>query len=288
MDDGERKPFPIKRLRAAVTQPFTGELPPGCFPQRQPGYLRVAVDVPLGEIRDRQLVALARIARRYGNGEVQFTKDQDVELHWVEARSAGRVARALTRAGLSLKGESNDLRVVACPGTEFCVLAVTNAQGAARELLKMVRPRKPGAAASLRGVTLAVSGCPNSCAKHQIADIGLAGTMTALGEERRYSYLLYLGGRLNGTVRLGEVVRKGITEEMVVPTVEALLEVVAEQRVVAGNGESFQQVVDRVGIRRIGEQLEERLAPFAAHEAAKVEMVPDFALASTASTPSEG
>jgi sulfite reductase beta subunit-like hemoprotein len=268
-------------------QPFTGELPSGCIPQRQPGYICVAVEVPLGELRNSHLIALARIARRYGNGEVQFTKDQDVELHWVEARWAGRVARALKRAGLSLKGEKNDLRVLACPGTEFCVLAVTNAQGAARELLKMLRPRDPGAAEMFRGVSLAISGCPNSCAKHQIADIGLAGTMTALGEERRYSYLLYLGGRLNGTVRLGEVVRKGITEEMVVPTVEALLEAVAWQQFIAGGGESFQQVVDRVGIRRIGELLEEQLAPFAPHAADKVEMVPDLVEAGTASTPSE-
>ncbi|MEW6325049.1 MAG: FAD-dependent oxidoreductase [Nitrospirota bacterium] len=271
--DGEQPPVPAKRLCAAVMRSFTGALPEGCFPQRQPGYARVAIHVPLGEVRAAQLAALAQVARRYGNGEIHFTKDQDVELHWVEARWTRRAARMLERAGLSLKGQRSELRVVACPGTEFCVLAVTNAQGAAKELLKTLQPRDPAIAQLLRGVSIAISGCPNSCAKHQIADIGLAGTMTTVGEERRYSYLLYLGGRLNGTIRLGEVARKGMTEEMVVPTVEALLALVAEQRQA---GESFQEVIDRVGVQPIGALLEQRLAPFAPHAAATVEMNPDL------------
>jgi nitrite reductase [NAD(P)H] large subunit len=277
-DDGASRPFSGKRLRAAVMRPFTGALPPGCLPQRQRGYVRMAVAVPLGEIRAAQLTALAGIVRRYGNGEAYLTKDQDVELHWIEARWARRAARALARAGLSPREHRTDLRVVACPGTEFCVLAVTNAQGAARELLKRIRPREAGAAELLRGVSIAVSGCPNSCAKHQIADIGLAGTMTTLGppgsEERRYSYLLYLGGRLEGTVRLGEVVRKGITEEMVASTVEALLKVVAGLR---SPGESFQQAVDRAGVGRIGELLAERLSPLSSTVAEKVSMIPELA-----------
>jgi sulfite reductase beta subunit-like hemoprotein/bacterioferritin-associated ferredoxin len=271
--DGEKPPVPAKRLRAAVMRPLTGTPPEGCLPQRQPGYVRVPIRVPLGEIRATQLVALARVARRYGNGELHFTKDQDVELHWVETRWARRAARMLERAGLSLKGQWSGLGVVACPGTEFCVLAVTNAQGAAKDLLKTLQPRDPDAAQLLRGVSIAISGCPNSCAKHQIADIGLAGTMTTVGEERRYSYLLYLGGRIDGEVRLGEVVRKGITEEMVVPTVEAVLTLVAEQR---QPGESFQDVIDRVGVQQVGAWLEQRLAPFAPHASEAVEMIPDL------------
>ena len=270
--DGETRPVPPKRLRAAMLRSLAGPPPEGSFPQRQPGYMRVAVGIPLGEIRAGQLITLARVARRYGNGEIHFTKDQDVELHWVEARWVRRAAGMLGRAGLSLKGHGSGPRVVACPGTEFCVLAVTNAQGAAKELLKRVQPRDPDIAQLLRGVSIAVSGCPNSCAKHQIADIGLAGTMTTVGEERRYSYLLYLGGRIEGEVRLGDIARKGITEEMVVPTVEAVLAIVAEQR---QPGESFQGVVDRIGVRRVGALLEQRLAPLAPCPAETVEMAPD-------------
>jgi len=275
-----KRPSSIKQLRAAILEPLAGDVPDGYVPQRQHGYLRVTVHVPLGEIRVKQLQALASVARRYGNGIVHFTKEQDVELQWIEARWARRVTHALQQVGLFLMGDRWNTRVTACPGTEFCVLAVTNAQGAAKGLLNTLKPNTPEAAELLRNVSIAVSGCPNSCAKHQVADIGLAGTMTTVGDERRYSYLLFLGGRLDGTIRLGEVVRKGVTEEMVVPTVETLLNVVAEHRQWAtadnsGGNESFQQVIDRVGTKQIGELLQQRLQPLLPKGRDKIEMVPD-------------
>jgi sulfite reductase beta subunit-like hemoprotein len=170
---------------------------------------------------------------------------------------------------LTLKGEGVP-KVVACPGTEFCVLAVTNAQGAARGLLKALRDDDPARRELLSGLSIYLSGCPNSCAKHQVADIGLAGAMSAVGDERRFSYFLYLGGSAEGEVRLGEVARKGITEEMVGPTVDALLSVVTEHR---RTGESFGDVVRRVGAEEIGRDLEGRLAPFLPEAASRVNLV---------------
>jgi sulfite reductase beta subunit-like hemoprotein len=233
----------------------------------------VAVGVPLGEIRADQLRVLARVSRRYGNGDVHFTKDQDVELHWVPIGSIQRVVRALEGAGLSLKGKKSTLQLQACPGTEFCVLAVTNAQGAAREILKEFTPKDSRRAELLRGLSIHISGCPNSCAKHQVADIGFAGTMVAVGEERRYSYMLYLGGCVEGKIQIGEVVRKGITEEMIVPTVEVLLDLVLEYREL---GESFSEVIARLGTERVSKLLEERLTPFVPHEVDKITMIPEM------------
>ncbi|TKB75832.1 MAG: hypothetical protein E8D45_07190 [Nitrospira sp.] len=51
----------------------------------------------------------------------------------------------------------------------------------------------------LRGIALHISGCPNSCAKQQVADIGLVGSMTVVNEERRYTYLMTVGGSLGET-----------------------------------------------------------------------------------------
>lgn len=269
----ETQPSTARQLRAALMGSCAGTVPDGCLPQRQRGYVRATVHVPLGEMRAGQLRAIAKIVRRHGNGEARFTKDQNVELPWIERLSVTRMVRALGRVGLVLEGQQPAMQVTACPGTEFCVLAVTNAQGAAKELLKNFRPKQAGAAALLRNVSIAVSGCPNSCTKHQVADIGLAGTITTVGDERRYSYVLYLGGRLDTTVRLGELVRKGITEAMVVPTIEALLEVVSGAR---QDGEWFQEVIDRVGPGRIGELLEHRVRHLTPHATAKIEMVPDL------------
>ncbi|HLB01563.1 MAG TPA: FAD-dependent oxidoreductase [Nitrospiria bacterium] len=190
---GERSPSPLSRIRTTMALPvIPSSLPPGCSPQRQAGYVRVTVEVPLGEISASQLRMLARMSKRYGNGEVHFTQDQNMELHWIRAYAAHKVARAVEGVGLALKGTETAPRVVACPGTEFCVLAVTNAQGAGKDILKQYTPKDPAKAELLKGISIHISGCPNSCAKHQVADIGLAGTMSTVGEETLFSYLLFL------------------------------------------------------------------------------------------------
>lgn len=265
------------RIGTALVTPLApASLPPGCRPQRQAGYVWLTVEVPLGEIRGPQLRSLARVSRRYGNGEVHLNQDQNVELHWIKAHTVPRVIRALNKAGLRLKGQENGPRVVACPGTEFCVLAVTNAQGAAKDILKRLISNDPVKAEFLNGVSIHISGCPNSCAKHQVADIGLAGTMSTVGDETLFSYMLYLGGHTSGGIRLGQMIRKGITEEMLLPTLEVLVELLIEHRQsTLGRHESFQQIIDRLGTTRVAQLLQERLTPFLPEAVDRIAMVTD-------------
>lgn len=252
----EKRPGTVRQLAAKMTPVGLFHLPDGAVPQRQRGFVRLTVDVPLGEIRAEQLSSLARIARRHGNGTLHFTKDQNVELHWIPVHRLHRIERSLNGAGLSIRGRKSG--ILACPGTEFCTLAVTDSQSAARDLLRQFQPDGEKGAL-FHAMSIHISGCPNSCAKHQVADIGLAGTMTAVGDLRRFSYQLFLGGRVEGGIRLGEMVRKGITPEMVVPTVSALLDLILENRL---PGENFQEVVSKLGARKIAELLEKELALF--------------------------
>ena len=249
----------IQRLHAAA------------IPQKQKGYARLVIAVPLGEIRAEQIRAVGRIAQQFGNGHVHFTREQAMELHWIPDYAVGRVAAKLARVGLTLQDGHAGLKVLACPGTEFCVLAVTNAQGAAKDIRKWLQSTDPEKQALLNQISIHISGCPNSCAKHQIGDIGLAGTLLPVGPSRMFSYQLYLGGAAEGALRLGEMVRKGITEEMVIPTVDALLEIALIQRRV---GESFQQVVDRLSPKKVADLLEARIAPFVPEDAPALEMTP--------------
>lgn len=268
-----KKPLWIKRVKTAIRSVKPSILPSGAVWQKQRGYIRLAIGLTMGEVRAEQLTALARVARRYAEDRVHLTKDQDIELHWVPAHKSKRAIHALHRAGLSLRGEQSEMTVIACPGTEFCTLAVTNAQGAGRELLKRIHPTDQAKASLLKTLSIHLSGCPNSCAKHQVADIGLAGTMATLGESRRFSYQLYLGGRLEGGLRLGEMVRKGITEEMVVPTVEALLDIVLTHRL---DGETFREVISRLGTKQVTVLLDTRLTAFLPQGSKPITMVPDF------------
>jgi nitrite reductase (NADH) large subunit len=271
LTDQEQRPPLWKRIGNHLN-PVSAPNTSGIHPQRQSGYVRLTVAVPLGELRAEQLRAVGRIARRHGNGIVHFTKEQNLALHWIPVRKIGRAVQALKAAGLSLKGKESGPALLACPGTEFCTLAVTNSQGAARDLLRF-HPETPEKAALFQSISIHLSGCPNSCAKHQVADIGLAGTMTPVGELRRYSYQLFLGGQVEGGVRLGEMVRKGITEEMVVPTVDALVGIVATHRL---PGESFQETVARLGTAQVASLLEKEIGPLAPELSDAITMIPDL------------
>jgi len=106
-----------------------------------------------------------------------------------------------------------------------------------------------------------------------VGDIGLAGTLLPVGDDRLFSYQLFLGGTLEEGVQLGEMVRKGITEAMVIPTIDALLDIILEQR---EHGETFRQTVMRLSPKKVAALLAERLAPFVPQEVAPLKMVLDL------------
>lgn len=231
-------------------------LPDGCFRQKQPGKVRIPVQVPLGEIRSRAFSSLAEMLRDGRHGILQMTKEQRLEIQDVPVDQAPKILESFKKWGLTPLGFNPSQNIIACPGTEFCVLAVTDSQGVGRALLRNFEKNSPEEADLLNNINIAVSGCPNSCAKHQIADIGFSGAMTTVGEDRRYAYSLYLGGSMEGTAQLGEVVLRGLTEEMLIPVFHTLLECVGNDR---KNGETFRKVVERVGAKSIGNKLEDRL-----------------------------
>ncbi len=270
---GEADPPAWLQRLIAFWMPGRSSLPEGAKRQRQKGYLSVTVAPMLGEIRSEQFRALTKIAKQYANGVVHFTKEQAAEIHWIPSAQLTRVIKKLHAVGLSLQGELGGPKVMTCPGGEFCVLAVTHSRGTARDILKHYKPEDPHKAALLKTISVHISGCSTNCAKHHLGDIGLEGVQEEGGG---YSYQLFLGGKVEGGVQLGEVVRTGVTDEMILPAIDAVLEAVLRNR---HERESFQEVVSRVTPREIASQIEARLAAFATqhsegHE--MVEMVPDL------------
>jgi sulfite reductase beta subunit-like hemoprotein len=251
----------------------SGALPPGATPQRQPGYARLTIDLPMGEIRSAQLAMVGQIAKKHGNDRIYFTRDQKIEIHWVSGISS--VLQKLHKVGLRLAGDRPTL--VACPGTEFCSLAVTHAQGTGRAILKQFRPDSEEKAALFHSLAIHISGCANGCARHGVADIGFAGVMTQVDGGPRLAYQLFLGGREERMTAptAPPVARPVLLEERVVPAIDALLTLVLEHR---KSEESFSGVVARIGASKMIELLGLRLLnqPAQKQEGGYVAMVPDL------------
>ncbi len=229
----------------------------GIYPQRQKGFYRVQFWVPLGEVSASQYHEIAELSKQFADSKAYHTTRQNFEFHWLKEENIPLLLEAMKKVGFAPTHSESVLNVVACPGTSFCALAVTSSQGAAQVLMKEFRHRGLAEDSDLRNLSINISGCPNSCAKHQIADIGFSGGMTELDGIRRFGYQLYVGGKFSdGEVREGTMIKKGIADDLVFPLAESLMEFFKEKK---SANENFPTFVDRIGPQNLAAFLEEEL-----------------------------
>ncbi|HEV2273814.1 MAG TPA: nitrite/sulfite reductase [Acidobacteriaceae bacterium] len=144
----------------------------GVRAQKQPGLCSVGLSVLRGRMTAIQLREVAELAERHGGGEVRTTVMQNLVLPNVPKENVQVLVRELGELQLPVEGSSFWRGGIACTGTEFCKLAITETKGFLRWLVEEMEERLPGFDQQLK---LHVTGCPNSCGQHWIADIGLEG-----------------------------------------------------------------------------------------------------------------
>ncbi|RTI13763.1 nitrite/sulfite reductase [Thermus scotoductus] len=213
------------------------------YPQKQAGFYTVAVRLPLGDITPEGLRALAEIAEVYA-GEVRSAISQNFLLRYVPEEALGGLYEALLQAGLAQPQAHTLLDITRCPGADTCNLAITHSRGLAQALEAHLASLALVQDPMVRPISIKISGCPNSCGQHHIADIGFYGSSRKVGEREVPHYTLLLGGRTReGEARFGQVVAR-IPARRTPEAVERILKRYQEER---ERGESFQAYLDRVG-----------------------------------------
>jgi sulfite reductase (ferredoxin) len=181
--------------------PAVEEIPPadvfrdhvGIHPQKQPGYCYVGASVLRGRITAEQMHSAAELADRFASGELRATNMQNLLIVNVPDANAANLAKELDAIGLRVGGSSFWRGTVACSGTEFCKLAITETKSFSRWLVEELEERLPGFDQHLK---LHVTGCPNSCGQHWIADIGIDGKKMKVDGRLVDAYYFCLGGSL--------------------------------------------------------------------------------------------
>jgi nitrite reductase (NADH) large subunit len=206
-----------------------------------PGTRAVAALIPMGELEVRAARSLADAAERFGDGIAYLTTDQNAELHGVAEADLVRARDAIEAAGLRLHGRGGIADVLSCVGLEYCPLAVAGSMTLGEEIAQAMLPLRddPGYA----DFRIHVSGCPHSCAKHQVADLGLAGAIVEYEGKRVEAFVAYVGGNAHER-RLGQAHVKKIPRPLVVPALRALLQIYERERI---DEERFSQTVARLG-----------------------------------------
>jgi sulfite reductase beta subunit-like hemoprotein len=225
----------------------------GVRPQRTAGLASATVGLPLGDTFGGELELLADLADRHGDGHLTLTRDQDIALRNVPIERIATVREAIAERGLGFLGERAGASVRACTGAAVCALGITNAPDGAKAVADLVPLRRNS---SLR---VHVSGCPNSCAQHQVADVGLAGTKLRVRGKTVDGYQVFVGADLD-RLEVGEVV--GRVAEADLPA--AFDAIVGVWESVRRPGEVIGATARRIGLdafgRYVAAVLEERWA----------------------------
>ncbi|MFQ5933788.1 MAG: nitrite/sulfite reductase [Dehalococcoidia bacterium] len=214
-------------------------------PQKQEGYNVVWVKLSLGDIQANQFAPLAAIARKYAAHRIRTTTEQNIVYRWVPDGYLHQVWKELQETGLGDSGAQEITDVVACPGTDSCKLGITSSMGlgdALRETLTEMAIDDP----LVKSLHVKISGCPNGCGRHHIANIGFHGA--AMRNERNQipSYEMFVAGNYgNGDpTRFGQRIKSKVPAKRVPDLVRHVVHFYQEQR---QDSEKFNDFVDRVG-----------------------------------------
>lgn len=165
----------------------------GIHAQKQRELSSVGAVALRGRITADQMQSAADLAERYASGELRTTNMQNLLVVNVPTLNAEPIANELDAIGLRVGGSAFSRGTIACSGTEFCKLAITETKNFSRWLVEELEERLPGFDQHLK---LHVTGCPNSCGQHWIADIGIEGKKIKVNDRFVDAYYFCVGGAL--------------------------------------------------------------------------------------------
>ena len=192
----------------------------GIHPQKQSGLAYVGASVLRGRMTGEQLEAAAELAEKFGSGNLRATVSQNLIFVDVPYKKTGELARELGQIGLQVEGSMFWRGAIACTGTEFCKLAITETKGFSRWLVEEMEERLPQFDQQLR---LHVTGCPNGCGQHWIADIGIEGKKIKHEGKLTDAYYFCLGGAVGQHASVARPVGYRTPAALVPDAIERLL-----------------------------------------------------------------
>ncbi|MCG0238776.1 MAG: precorrin-3B synthase [Firmicutes bacterium] len=245
--DAERM---LAEIEARLGYPLEPPLPPltppevhrdhvGIHPQRQPGMVYVGLATTTGRVTPAQLRAVADLAAEYGDGQIRLTPTQNIVILNVPSHRAAAVAERAAALGLPADASPFRRCTVSCTGAQFCKLAIVETKEFGAWLVAEMERRLPGFGEQVK---LHVTGCPNSCGQHWIADIGLLGVKVKDGAQQVDGFEIFVGGGLGADPGFGRRTGLRVPAHRVPEALERILRrAQAERR----PGESLKDVLRR-------------------------------------------
>lgn len=212
--------------------------------QRQQGFSTVEVKIERGDLTPEQFRGFGQIMRDYSGGYARSTVQQNFVLRWVRDEALYDVWVKLGELGLAEVGPRQVTDVVSCPGTDSCKLGITSSMGLNRAIKQRVTEMEIEDELSKR-IHIKMSGCPNGCSQHHIANIGFYGASLKVGERQVPAYIPHIGGNFEGgEVIFGKRLKSRLPAKRVPEAVERWIKLYEADR---DEGEEFNPFAERIG-----------------------------------------
>jgi sulfite reductase beta subunit-like hemoprotein len=217
--------------------------------QRQAGYGAIWIKLPAGTFHSQQMRGLADVLDQNELAGVRIAVNQDLVIPWVPFDRVRAIYDGLRALDLAIPGARTISDVTGCPGATTCNLGITRSLTLADELSRALDDYSDPEIQKLR---IKISGCPNSCGHHHIADIGFYGNVRKIGDHQAPYYQLLMGGTVNADgVRFGRQILS-VPARPIPAIVRELLDFYQQDR---DPGESFSAWVTRTPDKSIVERL---------------------------------
>ena len=208
--DGLQDPIPQIAMTEAWSNgnaPLAAGLPDcahataDALPEKEKGLCTFRLRLPFGDISADDLIEVARIAEEWGTGIVRTTQQQNLLIPSVPEARLDTLRSEVLRLGIDGSCQRAP-EIVACAGASTCKLGLCLSRGLATAIAQKLAADPDSDAG---GATIRISGCPNSCAQHSVADLGLQGRARRIGDRLMPCYDVFTGGKTTeGEAHLGE------------------------------------------------------------------------------------
>jgi sulfite reductase (ferredoxin) len=209
--------------------------------EQKDGKFYIGAAPVVGRVNGEMLTKLGELVEQYGAAGARLTAYQKLVAIGVEAKDTDAFAAGLEEIGLTATPSNWRRRTMACTGIEYCKLAIVETKQRAIDLVDELEKRFPELDSP---ISINVNGCPNACARTQVADIGLKGQLVMDEDGNQVEgYQVHLGGGLalganfGRKLRAHKVTSKGLDDYITT--------VVSNYLADREPGESFQTWVQR-------------------------------------------
>jgi sulfite reductase (ferredoxin) len=247
-----RTPLPVLDPRTSDPQ-FQAWARDSVIAHQLTGFRGVHVRIKLGDLTAERARGLAGLAREFSSDQLRISIEQNIYLPWVREERLPDLYTGLAAISLAERGVGTIADVTTCPGSDTCRLGIASAKGLGSVLGAVLGSDSRRALGQSNDLRIKVSGCPNGCAQHSIANIGFYAAALTHDDRSVPAYFVTLGGETAPEkAQFGSLLGKFPARNCVQLT-ETLLDLHAREKLAA---EDFTVFANRIGTKRLKELLE--------------------------------